>query len=30
VCDEALLLEFANLLLARVLTLPYKKNIPSV
>ena len=25
VCDEALLLEFANLLLARVLTLPYKK-----
>jgi pyroglutamyl-peptidase len=27
VCDEALLLEFANLLLARVLTLPIKKKI---
>lgn len=27
VCDEALLLEFANLLLARVLTQPHNKNI---
>jgi pyroglutamyl-peptidase len=30
VCDEALLLEFANLLLARVLTLPYKKKHQSI